>query len=109
MHREILGISQAGRLLQGDHINRNRLDNRKANLRIVDPAGQAQNHSARRGSTSPFRGVSWHSVTGKWQARVGLDGRQHHLGVFSTEEEAARIAALFRIRYMPYATDKVAL
>lgn len=38
--------------------------------------------------TSKFKGVSWHKSNDKWQARITTDGKQRHLGLFSTEEEA---------------------
>jgi hypothetical protein len=41
-------------------------------------------------STSRFKGVNFHGVTGKWQARLGVDGVRLNLGVFDTEKDAAR-------------------
>jgi len=42
--------------------------------------------------TAPFRGVSWRSQTGRWEARIGwLLGRKYtYLGTFKSGEEAAR-------------------
>jgi len=46
-------------------------------------------------NTSGVRGVSWHKSRGKWQAKIGVDGKLYHLGYFKTIEEAtlARQAA----------------
>lgn len=55
MHRLVFGVGMGGPHI--DHINRDRLDNRRANLRIVTRAQQSQNLSPRQG-TSRFRGVS---------------------------------------------------
>jgi hypothetical protein len=41
-------------------------------------------------SSSRFRGVNFHGVTGKWQARLGVNGKRLRLGLFDTEEAAAR-------------------
>lgn len=40
--------------------------------------------------TSRYPGVDWHKKTGKWRARVRVDGEQYHIGVFSNEVEAAQ-------------------
>jgi hypothetical protein len=86
MHRFILG-APAGICV--DHRNRNRLDNRRQNLRLVTHAQNMMNVGANRGSTSPYRGVSWNGRLGKWVASF----RGRHLGCFENELEAARCAA----------------
>jgi hypothetical protein len=70
-----------------DHINRITDDNRIANLRL---ATRSQNlgNAGPNGTpkTSGFKGVGWMAKKGIWRARLGAD----HLGVFETEEAAAR-------------------
>jgi hypothetical protein len=39
---------------------------------------------------SKYRGVSWDKSSNKWKASITYDGKQHHLGSFEDEEEAAR-------------------
>lgn len=73
---------------QIDHINGNRQDNRIINLRIVGFSENAQNRHARLGS-SPFKGVTLHKPTGKWQAQIKKNNRSHYLGLFSREVDAA--------------------
>lgn len=103
MHRELLGITAIpARVIEVDHRNRNPLDNRRSNLRRCSRSENQQNVPAQTGSASRFRGVAWHKATGKWQARVILGQKQHYLGVFATEEEAAEVAAAFRREYMPF-------
>jgi hypothetical protein len=104
LHREILGLS-AGDSRFGDHINGNPLDNRRANLRIVPRAANAQNMH-RRGGTSAYRGVSWVAKRQKWTAQGYAHGRQHNLGYYDDELEAARIAAEWRAKNMPYAVER---
>lgn len=101
MHRLILGLAH-GDPREGDHINRDRLDNRRANLRVATAAQQRQNESPR-GGASRYRGVSW--CQGRWQAVVNLDGQRHYLGRFATEEEAAAVAARWRAEHMPFSED----
>ena len=101
MHRLILGLDK-GDPRRADHINRNKLDNRRSNLRIVDSqAENLQNVPARGG----FRGVSYFPLTGRWRARCQIAGKTHYLGYFATEDEAAAIARHFRREHMPHAVD----
>jgi hypothetical protein len=72
-----------------DHINGNGLDNRWHNLR---PANQHQNCANRRkgsGTSSRFKGVSWHKAGNKWRAEIMVNSRSIYLGLFTSEEEAA--------------------
>jgi hypothetical protein len=39
--------------------------------------------------SSKYRGVCWNKRETKWKAGIGYDGKQHHLGYFEDEEEAA--------------------
>ncbi len=71
-----------------DHIDRNRLNNRRDNLRICTQAQNSCNRSMMRNNTSGFKGVSRHGK--KWQSRIKLDGKSMFLGYFNTKEEAAR-------------------
>lgn len=103
MHREVLLLKPHDGFIV-DHVNRNRLDNRRENLRVGPRGMNAQNHSPCRGSTSRFRGVSRHR-DGGWQAQAQVDGQKHYLGYFQDELEAARVAADFRRQHMPFATD----
>lgn len=108
LHRAVLGLSR-GDGTTVDHINRNTLDCRRGNLRLVPgDAGNLQNVPARGGS-SRFRGVSYDRNRGLWQARLTLLGRTVHLGRFVTELEAARAAEAGRAEHMPYALPDPAL
>ena len=104
MHRQLLGLERGdGRL--GDHINRNRLDNRRANLRIVTPSQNSQNHPGHRAGTSRYRGVSWHKGAQKWAINMKFQGRQYYFGLYEDEEEAAEVAREHRRRLMPASVD----
>lgn len=81
--------------VQVDHINGDRLDNRRENLRPVDNQRNQQNtkpNSTWRGKPvrSPYKGVFWHHKGQKWEAKIGVNGRSRYLGLYATEEEAAR-------------------
>lgn len=101
MHRVILGL-EPGDPTQGDHINRDRLDNRRANLRRCTRAEQPQNMRAKGGS-SQYRGVSFCKQTGRWCAQVSMNHRHVNLGRYDDEVEAARVAEAYRREHMPLA------
>ena len=63
-----------------DHIDGNKLNNSADNLRITNSAGNCQNTKA--------KGYSWHKRSKKWLASIQLNGRQIHLGCYTTEEDA---------------------
>jgi hypothetical protein len=84
-HRWILGL-RTGDGLIGDHINRNVLDCRRENLRIVTPSGSNLNRVVKQRDL-PI-GV-YRTRTGRYQAKVKRHRIQHHLGTFDTPEEAA--------------------
>ena len=80
---------------QIDHINRNRSDNRIANLREVTNKQNMQNAGKSSHNTSGHPGVCWHKQHSKWQAKIMHNYKGIHLGYFATLEEAlsARKAA----------------
>jgi hypothetical protein len=92
LQRFIMGIPPESSLMV-DHINFDRLDNRKQNLRVCTKGQNNYNHGPkdRLGkSTSKYKGVSYKKDTvRKWRARIGINGQEHELGFFATEEEAA--------------------
>lgn len=104
MHRVIMGLER-GNPLTVDHINRDKLDNRRANLRIVTLAQNQQNVASQRGSMSRYRGVSWDSERQRWIAAVWVDGHCHRLGRFADEDEAGAVAAAFRAEHMPFSSE----
>lgn len=102
LHRAVLALDRDDPL-RVDHINRDKLDNRRANLRLVTFAENTQNRPSQRGSKSRFRGVSWNTEKRRWQATVGIDGRSVYLGRFTDEVEAAEAADDYRLTHMAFA------
>lgn len=107
MHRAILGL-ETGSGLVTDHINRDRLDNRRSNLRAITQGENAQNMGPMTGTSSVHKGVSWHPW-GSWQATCTIAGVQHKLGGYLCETIAAIAAENFRTHNMPMAYPSVAL
>jgi hypothetical protein len=71
-----------------DHINGERSDNRIENLRLATPGENAKNMRKREGTTSKYKGASWHKATGKWQAQIKVDGSNIYLGYFDNDWDA---------------------
>lgn len=87
MHREIMCAPEG---MQVDHINGNKLDNRRCNLRVVSEQQNHWNQGPHKDSASGFVGVAWCRNCRVWRARIMQCGKNHHLGRFNTAEEAAR-------------------
>lgn len=108
MHRVIMGLGY-GDERSVDHINGDVLDNRRQNLRVVSHAENMQNTAARRTSTSRYRGVSRFRNSGRWRAQATVSGRNHYLGIFDSELEAAKVCARFRAEHMTHSVEDPSL
>lgn len=74
---------------QIDHINHDKLDNRRSNLRLVTPSTNASNRYLSRTNSSGHTGVSFNRVKQKWEAYISHQRKRTLLGYFSTKSEAA--------------------
>lgn len=84
------GIPMTGREIQVDHANRDKLDNRSANLRLTDFTGNNANRELLASNTSGRKGVSWDKESGRWKASIRYQRRLITLGRFIDLDEAAR-------------------
>ena len=73
-----------------DHKNRNKLDNRRENLRPATRTQNCQNTVEHSNSTTGFKGVNYRKDVGKYRARIRINGERVMLGWFKTAEEASR-------------------
>ena len=78
-----------------DHINRNSLDNRKANLRPSTYAENARNRSIPSNNKSGIIGVHWCKVRCCWVVQIGHKGQRIRIGEFENKQDAilARLKA----------------
>lgn len=84
MHRLILGCDTSQMV---DHKNRNRIDNRKNNIRIATPVENSRNKKPY--GVSKYSGVSYVAKKYICAAICTGGGKKIYLGTFKTEEEAA--------------------
>ena len=71
-----------------DHINHDRLDNRKNNLRMVSYHQNAMNMKRKESNTSGVTGVSWDKEKRKWCATITYNYKTIFLGYYSDFNEA---------------------
>lgn len=72
-----------------DHRNRNKLDNRRSNLRLADHSQNAANSVSAGSYTSPYKGVSWSRSRELYATYLTYRGKKINLGRFEDPEEAA--------------------
>ncbi len=84
---------------QIDHINRNRSDNRIANLRDVSRKQNLQNAGKYSNNTSGHSGVYWCKQSSKWVAQIMHNQKQIYLGCFTAIEEALSARKAGELKY----------
>lgn len=99
MHREILGLKKRDGVVV-DHINGNKLDNRKENLRFCTISQNGMNRSHERKNKIGLKGVSWDKANKKWLVVIGYGaGIQKHIGRFSNPEDAHKAYCEAALKY----------
>lgn len=89
IHRVLMGLA-LGDTRQVDHINGDKLDNRRLNLRICTRSQNAMNSSRKRSGSSQYKGVGFYKRDHKWQAQIKINNKLTYLGLFTSEIEAAK-------------------
>ena len=87
----LLHVAIMGKIdgLEIDHVNGDKLDNRRENLRHVTHQQNIQNQRPIRGGMSRYKGVHWHKANKNWISSIRTDGKVYHLGCYDSEQEAA--------------------
>lgn len=90
IHRLIIGVVKG---FEVDHINRNKLDNRRSNLRLASRGENSQNKAKAKNTTSKYRGVCYRPKLNKskpWTGYISKNGKRFELGYFDNEVDAAK-------------------
>lgn len=82
-----------------DHINQNKLDNRKSNLRTVTKSQNSINTGKNKKNKSGFKGVYFDTWSNKWRAELKIKGKKITLGRFFNIEEALKSRLLAEQKY----------
>lgn len=85
LHRFIMGNTKG---LHVDHINRNKLDNRRDNLRLVTNQQNHFNLSLAKNNKSGCTGVYYNKQCRKWCCQICHNGRCVHSELFDKKEDA---------------------
>ena len=78
LHTFILGKPTKG--YEIDHINHDKLDNRKQNLRFVTHSQNGMNRK--------YKGYYWSKSDKRWHARIIINQKRINLGYFINEQDA---------------------
>lgn len=96
MHRLIMNAPKG---MEVDHINRNTLDNRRSNLRLVTRSENLMNRGLLKSNTSNVKGVSWHKHHQKWIVRIQAYRKPIFIGYFKDVENAKKAYAKAAKKY----------
>ena len=81
-------------LLEDADDNDKKKKRRKKSQKFIDLTGVPPQlpilrSSSGKGGSSQYQGVSFHKAIKKWNAKTKIDGKQHSIGYYDNEEEAA--------------------
>lgn len=81
-----------------DHINCNKLDNRRENLRLCSRTENNRN-TFKKSKINKYKGVGFDKRKNKFRARIMVDYQEIWLGYYKTEKEAAIAYNLAALKY----------
>ncbi len=90
LHRLVMGQTETISGKHIDHINHNRTDNRKSNLRVCGVQENHYNQPKRKSNTSGIIGVSFNQHRKVYYAKIGVNGEKIFLGTFQNIEDAIK-------------------
>lgn len=91
LHR-YLTKAEKGKIV--DHIDNDRTNNQKANLRVVDYKINGYNRSYKTNSSTGVRGV-YPNGRGKFYAKAMIEGKNYYMGTYETIHEASKVVRRF--------------
>ena len=97
LHRLIMKENNSK--MQIDHIDHNKLNNQKSNLRTCTNAQNNWNKGLQRNNTSGVAGICYLKDCNKWYARITVNKKTINLGIFSNFTEAKKVRELATVKY----------
>jgi hypothetical protein len=94
LHRQ---INNTPYKMDTDHINRDKLDNRKVNLRSVSRSQNMLNLSPTKANRSGAVGVCKHKKSGKWRSYITINNKQKSLGYFELLDDAIKARKEYKV------------
>lgn len=82
-----------------DHIDRNKLNNRKSNLRECTCSQNNTNKDPYQNNTSGYIGVYWVRRESKWISSISIDNRTIYLGSFINKKDAIKARLRAEAKY----------
>lgn len=82
-----------------DHINRDKLDNRRKNLRACSQKENCRNCAISKNSTTGITGISFDKRLGKWASYIMIDRNKKHLGYFDNVDFAVGARLQAEVKY----------
>lgn len=96
LHRMIMDCPED---MMIDHINHDKLNNSRNNLRICTNQQNNMNKGKQKNNKSGIIGVHWDKKSEKWKATIRLNGKPIYLGRFDDLEEASQARKDAEIKY----------
>ena len=96
MHRMVFNTSEG---MDTDHIDNDKLNNQRNNLRVCTRSENKQNCGKRCNNTSGYKGVSWSKSKKRWQVFIWIKYKQINLGIFTDKIEAAKVYNEAALKY----------
>ena len=97
LHRYLLDLL-ADKQWEVDHINRNKLDNRRKNLRLSDRSGNCINKIFPN-NTSGTTGVYWNKSADKWCVQISKNNKRYYLGSYDNYDDACKVRRNAELKY----------
>lgn len=102
MHRVVMNLPRTKDGEITDHLNGNRVDNRKENLRICDEIENHQNITTPTRAESGYRGVRWSKYIGKWCAKINVNRNNINLGSYDNLNDAVHARQMAEEKYFTH-------
>ena len=82
-----------------DHIDGNKINNTKENLRLVTTQENQRNVGINKNNTSGYVGIYFMKTRNKWKAQICVDRKSIYLGCFDTKDDAITARKLAENKY----------